>query len=69
MEESLDPRNRDRIKIEWNNLGQLAVKLPPEIQHKNVNKCIDLESLLEDKGDLYEDVNVKRDTLAKVFEQ
>ena len=50
VEQAIEPEYRDKVSISWNNLGQLAVKLPVEIQHKTVNKCIDFESVLEFKG-------------------
>ena len=56
VEEAIEPDYRDQVLIKWNNLGQLAVKLPTEIKHKTVNKCIDFESMLEFKGRLFEDV-------------
>ena len=54
VEQAIEPEYRDKVSISWNNLGQLAVKLPVEIQHKTVNKCIDFESVLEFKGKLFE---------------
>ena len=56
VEEAIEPEYRDKVSIKWNNLGQLAVRLPTEIKHKTVNKCIDFESMLEFKGRLFEDV-------------
>ena len=56
VEEAIEPEYRDKVSIKWNNLGQLAIKLPTEIKHKTVNKCIDFESMLEFKGRLFEDV-------------
>ena len=56
VEEAIEPKYREKVSITWNNLGQLSVKLPTEIQHKTVNKCIDFESILEFKHQLFEDV-------------
>ena len=71
VEKAIEPNYREKVNIEWNSLDQLVVKLPPDINYKTVNKCIDFESMNEvkEQENIYESVQIKSDTLTQAFSQ